>query len=110
MESHHLPITVECSNRIVFAFNEILNTKKRAPRRPKLSFRNFDKVLFPILIQESIDALSLYHCSIDPLQAWYEFVLDYSLKAGVVLYDDLGNKKEYIKGKLVTISLKKRDH
>jgi len=101
--SDPLPIIVECSNRLVYSLNEVLNTNHSISKRPKLSLKNFDKELFPILIQKRINTLSFCHSSIDPLQAWYEYIFDCSLKAEAILYDGL----EYNKGKVITVSLKK---
>jgi len=103
MESDHLPITVERSYKLIHSLKDFSNSYHNIPRRPKLSLNNFDKTFFPILILENINSLSLHNNILDPLQIWYDFIMDCSLKAGAVLFDGMGNRKEYIKGKL-TIS------
>jgi len=84
----------------------ILNNNQRTQKRPKLCLKNFDKE-FLLLIQEKIDSLSLEQSSKDPMQIWYKFIVDCSLKTGAIIYDGLDNKKEYIKDKLIVSSLKK---
>jgi len=86
MGSDHLPIFVECVYGFSYFLKDASDSKYRSPKRPKLSLNNFDKKLFPIIIQESMNALSLNQNLVDSIQVWYDSILDCSLKAGAILY------------------------
>jgi len=105
MGSDHLPIVIHLSNKLLISSGALLSNDIRPQKRPKLCFRNFDKDIFSILIQEKIKSLSSTQGLKDPLQIWCDFILDCSLMAGAIIYDGSGNKKEFSKGKFNTFSL-----
>jgi len=96
--SDHLPIIIDFSNKYAYSLSNASNNNFRTQKRSKLYLKDFEE-LFPIL--------PLFQSSKDPLQVWYEFIVDCSLKAGAILYNGLGNKKVYNKEILTTVLLKK---
>jgi len=107
MGSDHLPIVIHLFNKLVIPSGNLLNNNIRSQKRPKLCLKNFDKELFPIIIPEKINSPPSMQSSKDPLQKSGMILLFYcSLMAGAIIYDGLGNKKEYIKDKLITFSFK----
>jgi len=107
MGSDHLPVTVIFSNRITLSEACVPPFDYNTPKKPKLSLNNFDKDFFPLIVREGMNTLSLDHCLVDPLQSWYDLILECAIRAGAVLPDGLGNKTEYIGGKISTLPLRK---
>jgi len=105
MGSDHLPIVIHLFNKLLISSGVPLSNDVRPQKRPKLCFRNFDKDIFSILIQEKIKSFPSTQGLKDPLQIWCDFILDCSLMAGAIVYDGFGNKKEFSKGKFNSFSL-----
>jgi len=106
--SDHLPVEVIVSKKTALFNYSTLRVDMDTSKRSKLSLKNFDGKLFPLLVQNGIAELSSICEKLDPLQSWYDFIVLCSLKAGAVLYDGLGNKTAFIKGRISTVPLKKR--
>jgi len=51
MGSDHLPIVIHLFNKLIISSDILSYNIAKSHRRPKLCLKNFDKELFPIIIQ-----------------------------------------------------------
>jgi len=110
MGSDHLPILIDIMRGHSCFTSDFFTPNGEVISRPSISLKNFDKKLFPTLVNNEFDKLSSISDSLDPFQEWYNIIMNCSLKAGAILYDGRGNRKEYKEGKFITGPLKKSNN
>jgi len=105
--SDHLPVEMTLSERIAIDNDRRSRIENDNVKRSKLSLKNFDRKIFPLLVQSGVDSLSLDNEGVDPLQSWYNSIMLCLLKVRAVLYDRLGNRTDFRNGKIHTTPMKK---
>jgi len=106
MGSDHLPVSIVLSNGNVFRRGFVSSAFSDVPKKPELSLVNFDKSLFPLLVEGRINSVSSGIGLLDPLHSWYDLILECAIRAGAVLHDGLGNKTECIKGEISSLPIR----
>jgi len=73
--SDHFPIIIKIfGNSASHYSNRVAQNNPRA--RPKLSLGNFDKKIFPVILQKTLETFPIDLEGDDPLEVWYNLVIE----------------------------------
>jgi len=75
--------------------------------RPELFLGNFDKKIFPVILQRRLESFLIDLEGTDPLEAWYNLVTDSAVLSGAVMYDSKSCKKYADNNTVITVPYNK---
>jgi len=100
--SDHYPIVIKLTGKTV-SYSETRFDISARRSRPKLALGSFDCKSFPEIVKLKLESLPVKLESEDPLNDWYNIIIDSTLQAGAILYDGRGYKKNFLNNSINTV-------